>query len=174
MLLNSKLKGSSFFRGVYFLPVVTSWVVVALLWKWLLSPEGGMVNYLLSLVGIDGPGWWTDRSWAMPSIILASAWKDLGFSMLILLAGLQNIPEHLYEAARIDGAGRWQRLRYITLPLLTPFIFFAMVLAMIGAFQVFDQVWIMTEGGPAGATTVVMEQVVKNAFKYGLMGRRRR
>jgi len=106
----------------------------------------------------------------MPSIILASAWKDLGFSMLILLAGLQNIPEHLYEAARIDGAGRWQRLRYITLPLLTPFIFFAMVLAMIGAFQVFDQVWIMTEGGPAGATTVVMEQVVKNAFKYGLMG----
>ena len=170
VLLNSKLKGSTFFRGVYFLPVVTSWVVVALLWKWLLSPEGGMVNYLLSLVGIDGPGWWTDRSWAMPSIILASAWKDLGFSMLILLAGLQNIPEHLYEAARIDGAGRWQRLRYITLPLLTPFIFFAMVLAMIGAFQVFDQVWIMTEGGPAGATTVVMEQVVKNAFKYGLMG----
>ena len=170
VLLNSKLKGSTFFRGVYFLPVVTSWVVVALLWKWLLSPEGGMVNYLLSLVGIDGPGWWTDRAWAMPSIILASAWKDLGFSMLILLAGLQNIPEHLYEAARIDGAGRWQRLRYITLPLLTPFIFFAMVLAMIGAFQVFDQVWIMTEGGPAGATTVVMEQVVKNAFKYGLMG----
>jgi multiple sugar transport system permease protein len=170
VLLNSKLKGSSFFRGVYFLPVVTSWVVVALLWKWLLSPEGGMVNYLLSLVGIDGPGWWTDRAWAMPSIILASAWKDLGFSMLILLAGLQNIPEHLYEAARIDGAGRWQRLRYITLPLLTPFIFFAMVLAMIGAFQDFDQFWIMTEGGPAGATTVVMEQVVKNAFKYGLMG----
>ncbi|HEU0242748.1 MAG TPA: sugar ABC transporter permease [Candidatus Limnocylindrales bacterium] len=170
VLLNSKLKGSSFFRGVYFLPVVTSWVVVALLWKWLLSPEGGMVNYLLSLVGIDGPGWWTDRAWAMPSIILASAWKDLGFSMLILLAGLQNIPEHLYEAARIDGAGRWQRLRHITLPLLTPFIFFAMVLSMIGAFQVFDQVWIMTEGGPAGATTVVMEQVVKNAFKYGLMG----
>jgi multiple sugar transport system permease protein len=170
VLLNSKLKGSSSFRGVYFLPVVTSWVVVALLWKWLLSPEGGMVNYLLSLVGIDGPGWWTDRAWAMPSIILASAWKDLGFSMLILLAGLQNIPEHLYEAARIDGAGRWQRLRHITLPLLTPFIFFAMVLSMIGAFQVFDQVWIMTEGGPAGATTVVMEQVVKNAFKYGLMG----
>jgi multiple sugar transport system permease protein len=170
VLLNSKLKGSTFFRGVYFLPVVTSWVVVALLWKWLLSPEGGMVNYLLSLVGIEGPGWWTDRSWAMPSIIIASAWKDLGFTMLILLAGLQNIPEHLYEAARIDGAGRWQRLRHITLPLLTPFIFFAMVLAMIGAFQVFDQVWIMTEGGPAGATTVVMEQVVKNAFKYGLMG----
>ncbi len=170
VLLNSKLKGTAFFRGIYFLPVVTSWVVVALLWKWLLSPEGGIVNYLLGLVGIDGPGWWTDPNWAMPSIIIASVWKDLGFNMLILLAGLQSIPEHLYEAATIDGAGRWQKLRYITLPLLTPSILFAMILAMIGAFQVFDQVWVMTEGGPAGATTVVMEQVVRNAFKYGLMG----
>jgi multiple sugar transport system permease protein len=170
VLLNSKLKGSTFFRGIYFLPVVTSWVVVALLWKWLLSPEGGIVNYLLSLVGIQGPGWWTDPNWAMPAIIIASVWKDLGFNMLILLAGLQAIPEHLYEAATIDGASRWQKLRYVTLPLLTPSILFAMVLAMIGAFQVFDQVWVMTEGGPAGATTVVMEQVVKNAFKYGLMG----
>jgi multiple sugar transport system permease protein len=170
VLLNSKLKGAAFFRGIYFLPVVTSWVVVALLWKWLLSPEGGIVNYLLGLVGIDGPGWWTDPNWAMPSIIIASVWKDLGFNMLILLAGLQSIPEHLYEAATIDGATRWEKLRYITLPLLTPSILFAMILAMIGAFQVFDQVWVMTEGGPAGATTVVMEQVVKNAFRYGLMG----
>ena len=170
VLLNSRIKGSTFLRGVYFLPVVTSWVVVALLWKWLLSPEGGIVNYLLSLVGIDGPGWWTDPNWAMPAIIIASVWKDLGFNMLILLAGLQAIPEHLYEAATIDGANRWHKLRYVTLPLLTPSILFAMILAMIGAFQVFDQVWVMTEGGPAGATTVVMEQVVKNAFKYGLMG----
>jgi multiple sugar transport system permease protein len=140
------------------------------LWKWLLSPEGGIVNYLLGVVGIEGPGWWTDPHWAMPSIIIASVWKDLGFNMLILLAGLQSIPEHLYEAATIDGATRWEKLRYVTLPLLTPSILFAMILAMIGAFQVFDQVWVMTEGGPAGATTVVMEQVVKNAFRYGLMG----
>jgi multiple sugar transport system permease protein len=97
-------------------------------------------------------------------------WKDLGFNMLILLAGLQSIPPHLHEAALIDGANRWQRLRHVTLPLLTPSILFAMILAMIGAFQVFDQVWVMTEGGPAGATTVVMEQVVKNAFRYGQMG----
>lgn len=170
VLLNSKLKGATFFRGIYFLPVVTSWVVVALLWKWLLSPQGGMVNYVLGLVGIQGPGWWTDPNWAMPAIIIASVWKDLGFNMLILLAGLQSIPDHLYEAATIDGATRWQKLRFVTLPLLTPSILFAMILAMIGAFQVFDQVWVMTEGGPAGATTVVMEQVVKNAFKYGLMG----
>ena len=170
LLLNSKLKGIAFFRGIYFLPVVTSWVVVALLWKWLLSPEGGFVNYMLSLFGIDGPGWWTDPAWAMPSIILASVWKDLGFNMLILLAGLQAIPEQLYEAARIDGAGIWRRIRSVTLPLLTPSILFVTILAMIGAFQVFDQVYVMTEGGPAGATTVVMEQVVKKAFKYGLMG----
>ena len=170
VLLNSKLRGARLFRGIYFLPVVTSWVVVALLWKWLLSPQGGIVNYLLGLVGIQGPGWWTDPHWAMPAIIIASVWKDLGFNMLILLAGLQSIPEHLYEAATIDGASRWQKLRYVTLPLLTPSLLFATILAMIGAFQVFDQVWVMTEGGPAGATTVVMEQVVKNAFRYGLMG----
>jgi multiple sugar transport system permease protein len=170
VLLNGRLKGAVFFRGVYFLPGVTSWVVVALLWKWILSPESGVVNYLLSLVGIDGPGWWADPNWAMPAVILASVWKDLGFNMLILLAGLQSIPPHLHEAALIDGANRWQRLRHVTLPLLTPSILFAMILAMIGAFQVFDQVWVMTEGGPAGATTVVMEQVVKNAFRYGQMG----
>ncbi len=170
LLLNSRLKGLAFFRSIYFLPVVTSWVVVALLWKWLLSPQGGIVNYGLSLLGIDGPGWWTDPNWAMPAIIIASVWKDLGFNMLILLAGLQNIPEELYEAARIDGAGVWRRIRSITLPLLTPSILFVTILAMIGAFQVFDQVWVMTEGGPGGATTVVMEQVVQNAFRYGRMG----
>ncbi len=170
LLLNSKLKGMALFRGAYFLPVVTSWVVVALLWKWILSPEGGLVNYLLGLIGIDGPGWWTDPGWAMPSIIIASVWKDLGFNMLILLAGLQAIPEHLYEAARIDGAGAWRRIRSITIPLLTPSILFVMVLTMIGSFQVFDQVYVMTQGGPAGATTVVMEQVVRHAFRYGRMG----
>jgi multiple sugar transport system permease protein len=170
LLLNTRLKGMAFFRGIYFLPVVTSWVVVALLWKWILSPQGGVVNYLLDLVGIKGPGWWTDPDWAMPSIIIASVWKDLGFNMLILLAGLQAIPEHLYEAARIDGAGAWRRIRSITLPLLTPSILFVVILTMIGSFQVFDQVYVMTHGGPAGATTVVMEQVVKNAFSYGLMG----
>jgi len=170
LLLNSRLKGMALFRGAYFLPVVTSWVVVALLWKWILSPQGGLVNYLLGLIGIDGPGWWTDPGWAMPSIIIASVWKDLGFNMLILLAGLQAIPEHLYEAARIDGAGAWRRIRSITIPLLTPSILFVTVLTMIGSFQVFDQVYVMTEGGPAGATTVVMEQVVKHAFRYGRMG----
>lgn len=170
LLVNSKLKGVAIFRAMYFLPVVTSWVVVALLWKWLLNPSDGLVNWGLGLVGIDGPGWWTSRTWAMPSVILASAWKDLGFVMIILLAGLQSIDESLYEAAKIDGAGAWQRLRNITIPMLTPSLFFVIVISLINGFQVFDQVWVMTAGGPAGSSTVVVEQIVKNTFSYGRAG----
>jgi multiple sugar transport system permease protein len=170
LLVNSKLRGVAIFRAMYFLPVVTSWVVVALLWKWLLNPSDGLVNWGLGLVGIDGPGWWTSRTWAMPSVILASAWKDLGFVMIILLAGLQSIDESLYEAARIDGAGAWQRLRSITIPMLTPSLFFVTVISLINGFQVFDQVWVMTDGGPAGSSTVVVEQIVKNTFSYGRAG----
>ncbi|MEQ8436285.1 MAG: sugar ABC transporter permease [Ilumatobacter fluminis] len=170
VLVNRKLKGIAVFRAIYFLPVVTSWVVVALLWKWLLNPSDGLVNWGLGLVGIEGPGWWTSRTWAMPSVIIASAWKDLGFVMIILLAGLQAIDETLYEAARIDGASGWRQLRSITLPLLTPSLFFVVVISLINGFQVFDQVWVMTEGGPAGSSTVVVEQIVKNTFSYGRAG----
>jgi multiple sugar transport system permease protein len=170
LALNERLRGLAIFRAVYFLPVVTSWVVVALVWKWLLNPASGVVNAGLAIVGIEGPGWWTDPAWAMPSIILASAWKDLGFVMVILLAGLQAIPPEYYEAAEVDGAGRRARFRHVTLPLLSPAIFFVLVISLINSFQVFDQVWIMTGGGPAGATSVVVEQIVKNAFSYGQMG----
>lgn len=170
LALNQRVRGSSFFRATYFLPVVTSWVVVALMWQWLLNPEGGVVNYALSLIGIRGPGWWTDPTWAMPSIILASAWKDLGFVMIILLAGLQGIPEEYYEAAAVDGAGRWARFWRITLPLLSPATFFVLVISLINSFQVFDQVWVMTGGGPAGASSVVVEQIVRHAFSYNQMG----
>ncbi len=170
LALNQKLRASSFYRAAYFLPVVTSWVVVALVWKWLLNPQAGIVNWALGLVGISGPGWWTDPAWAMPSIILASAWKDLGFVMIILLAGLQAIPEDYYEAAAVDGASRWRRFRHITLPLLSPASFFVVVISLINSFQVFDQVWVMTGGGPAGATSVVVEQIVQHAFRYSQMG----
>ena len=170
VLVNRKLRGVNLFRGLYFLPVVTSWVVVSLLWRWLLNPTDGVVNWLLGRVGIDGPGWWTDRTWAMPSVILASAWKDLGFVMIILLAGLQAIDGTLYEAARIDGAGAWRQLRSVTLPLLTPSLFFVVVISLINGFQVFEQVWVMTDGGPAGASTVMVEQIVKNTFQYGRAG----
>ena len=165
MLVNSRLRGVAIFRAMYFMPVVTSWVVVALLWRWLLNPSDGIVNWLLGRVGIDGPGWWTDRTWAMPSVILASAWKDLGFVMVILLAGLQAIDPTLYEAARIDGAGAWRQLRSVTIPMLTPSLFFVLVISLINGFQVFDQVWVMTDGGPAGASAVVVEQIVKNTFR---------
>lgn len=168
--LNQRLKGIAWVRTVYFLPVVTSWVVVALVWKWLLNPQFGFVNRLLDFVGVHGPGWWLDPHWAMPAIILASAWKDLGFTMVIFLAGLQAIPEEYYEAAALDGAGRWSRFRNVTLPLLSPASFFVVVISLINNFQVFDQVQVMTQGGPAGSTNVVVQQIVQNAFSYGRMG----
>jgi len=170
LALNQRLKGIAWLRTIYFLPVITSWVVVALVWKWLLNPEYGMINRILGLVGVSGPGWWLDPHWAMPSIILASAWKDVGFTMVIFLSGLQAIPQDYYEAAALDGAGRWSRFRHVTLPLLSPASFFVVVISLINNFQVFDQVWVMTQGGPAGATTVVVQQIVQNAFGYGRMG----
>lgn len=170
LALNSKFKGSGWIRAAYFLPVITSWVVVALLWKWILNPQGGLVNSALASFGITGPGWWTSTTWAMPSVILASAWKDLGYVMLILLAGLQAIPPEYKEAAAIDGASQWQILRKITMPLLTPSTFFVLVISLINNFQVFDQFWIMTEGGPEGSTTVILHNIVSNSFNYGRMG----
>lgn len=170
LALHRATRGTAVFRTAYFLPVVTSWVVVALMWRWLLNPSTGIVNWALGLVGVAGPGWWTDPGWAMPSIILASAWKDLGFVMVIFLAGLQAIPADYYEAADIDGAGRWARFRHITLPLLSPASFFVVVISLINSFQVFDQVWVMTGGGPAGASSVVVTEVVRNAFSYGQLG----
>jgi multiple sugar transport system permease protein len=170
LALHQRLRGIAWIRTVYFLPVVTSWVVVALVWKWLLNPQFGLVNFLLSKVGIAGPGWWTSPQWAMPAVILASSWKDLGFAMVLFLGGLQAIPEEYYEAATVDGAGRWRRFRDVTLPLLAPTSFFVLVISLINNFQVFDQVWVMTQGGPVGSTSVVVEQIVKNAFSYSRMG----
>ncbi len=170
LALNAKLKGRSLLRGVYFLPVVTSWIVVALVWRWLLNPSTGVVNTVLAWFGIAGPGWWTDPSWAMPSIILASAWKDLGFVMVILLAGLQAINPDMYDAAKMDGAGPWRRLWSITFPLLSPSTFFVFVISLINGFQVFDQVYAMTGGGPAGASQVVVQQIYDLTFRYGAAG----
>jgi len=170
LALNTALKGRALLRGVYFLPVVTSWIVVALVWRWLLSPSSGVVNTVLGFFGVAGPGWWTDPNWAMPSIIFASAWKDLGFVMIILLAGLQAIPTDLYDAAKMDGAGWWRRLFSVTLPLLSPSTFFVLVISLINGFQVFDQVYAMTAGGPNGASEVVVEQIYDLTFRYGRAG----
>lgn len=170
VVLNQKLKGVIFFRGAFFTPVVSAWVAVALLWKWIFNPKYGLFNYLLGLVGIQGPAWLFDPQWAMPAIVITSVWKDIGFLMVMFLAGLQSIPTGYYEAAAIDGASRWRCFFHITLPLLSPTSFFALIISLINSFQVFDQVWIMTKGGPAGATSVLVERIVKNAFSYSRMG----
>ncbi len=170
LALNTALKGRSLFRGIYFLPVVTSWIVVALVWRWLLNPSNGIVNAVLAVFGIEGPGWWSDPAWAMPSIIIASAWKDVGFVMVILLAGLQAINNDLYDAAKVDGAGWWRRLFSVVLPLLSPSTFFVIVISLINGFQVFDQVYAMTGGGPNGASQVVVQQIYDLTFRYGKAG----
>lgn len=168
--LNGRVPARTFFRAVYFIPVVMSWVAVALVWKWLLNPYYGLLNNALAVIGVQGPAWLFDPSWAMVSVILTSVWKDVGFVMVILLAGLQAIPEEYYEAAAIDGATGWQRLRYVTLPLLMPAFYFALSISLINSFQVFDQVYVLTGGGPAGATTVLVERIVRNAFSFSRMG----
>jgi multiple sugar transport system permease protein len=170
LALNQRMPARSFFRAAYFLPVVTSWVVVALVWKWLLNPSNGLVNTILGTLGLPEPGWWTDPTWALPAVIFSSAWKDLGFVMVIMLAGLQAIPGDVVEAATVDGAGPWQRFWRITLPLLSPSTFFVVVISLINGFQVFDQVYVMTGGGPQGASQVVVGQVYDLTFRYGRAG----
>ena len=170
VLLNRPLGGLQFYRTAFFMPVVSSWVAVSLMWKWILNPAFGLVNYILGLVHLPQPGWWADPHWALPAVIIASIWKDIGFVMVLLLAGLQGIGRQYYEAARIDGAGAWRCFLHITIPLLSPTIFFVVVISLINSFQVFDQVWVMTGGGPGGASSVLVEQIVQNAFTYSRMG----
>ena len=170
LLLNRRSRGRVVFRAIYFVPVVTSWVAVSLIWKWLLNPQYGLVNVALAWIGIKGPGWLFDPQWAMTGVILTSIWKDIGFVTVIYLAGLQDIPEHLYEAAALDGVTGWQRFWHITFPMLMPTTFFVTTISLISSFQVFDQVWVMTQGGPAGATSVMVELIYKNAFSYYQMG----
>lgn len=170
LLLNQKIRFRAVFRATYFLPVVTSWVAVSLVWKWLYNPNYGLINYLLSLIGISGPQWLNDPKTAMLGIVLTSAWKDIGFVMVLFLGGLQNISPSYYEAASIDGANKLREFWSITLPLLTPTTFFVTIISLINSFQVFDQVMIMTEGGPGGATTVLVQNIYNHAFRYFEMG----
>jgi multiple sugar transport system permease protein len=146
-------------------------VAGALIWKWVLSPEYGVINNILGIFGIVGPGWLQSPGWAMPGIVLASIWKDMGFFGLMLFAGLRGINKEYYEAAEIDGAGKGKQLFHITLPLLSPVFFFVITISMINAFQVFPQVMIMTpDGGPGGSTMVMVERVYRYAFRYYEMG----
>lgn len=170
VLLNRGIRGLSFFRAVYFLPVVTTTVAVALLWQWIYDPEFGILNFLLSKLGIHGPMWLASPTWAKPAIMLMGVWKGLGYDMLIYLAGLQNIPRQYYESAAIDGAGSVRSFLHITLPLLFPVHFFLLIMHIIWGFQIFDAVYIMTDGGPAGSTEPILMYLYQNAFRWGKMG----
>lgn len=170
LLLNRKMRGVVFFRTVFFLPHVTLTVAIAIVWSWIYHPELGLINYLLGLIGIDGPRWLQSTTWAMPAIIVMSNWKGIGYAMLVFLAGLQAIPQDLHEAATIDGASWFQRLRHITVPLLTPTTFFILVTSFIGAMQAFDQFYVMTQGGPAYATTTLVMYIFQNGFQFFQMG----
>ncbi|HZG77274.1 MAG TPA: sugar ABC transporter permease [Paenibacillus sp.] len=169
MLLNQSLKGIYLFRVIYYLPAVISGVAVALLWKWVFNPEFGLLNWFLGLFGIDGPAWIFSEDWALPSLILMSLWS-VGGSMLIYLAGLQGIPTELYEAAEIDGANRFRKFVSVTIPMLSPVIFFNLVMGIIGSIQVFTEGYVMTAGGPNNSTLFAVLYLYRQAFNYFSMG----
>ena len=170
ILVNRNLPAFGLFRTVYYIPVVTPMVAAAVAWAWLYDPTIGFLNYLLNKLGSPGLPWLTDPRWAMPSIILMSLWKGFGYNMVIFLAGLQGIPRELYEAAATDGATRVRQLWHITLPLLRPTTLYVLVTSIIGSFQVFSQVYVMTQGGPNNSTTTIVHQIYQNAFVYMDMG----
>lgn len=169
LLMNQKVPGISIFRTIFYLPAVTSGIAIAIMWAWMFNPRAGLVNYALSLIGIDGPGWFASPQWAMVGLIFVSLW-GIGPNMVILLAGLQGIPQHLYDAARIDGASRWREFLNVTLPMLSPVIFYVSVISMIASFQIFENVLVLTDGGPGTATRVLVYDLYQNAFVNSRMG----
>ena len=171
LLVNShRVRFPGLFRTAFFLPVVTTLVAVAVVWRYLYHPRYGMLNYVLSLLGIKPIDWLGDPDWAMPAIILMAVWKNFGFNMIIFIAGLQNIPTQLYEAARIDGASAWAQFRHITLPLLGPTFLFVALMTMIGYFQVFAEPYVMTQGGPANRTLSIVLLMYEEGFRWWNMG----
>jgi multiple sugar transport system permease protein len=171
LLMNQKWKSVRLLRTIYYLPSVTAGVASAIIWMWLLNPDFGLINYGLSILGIKGPQWMADEVWAKPAFIIMSLW-GVGGNMIIYLAGLQGIPRQLYEAAEIDGAGMMQKFRYVTLPMLTPVIFFNLIMSIVWSFQIFTQVYVMTggQGGPADSTLVMVLYIYQQAFKFHNMG----
>jgi len=166
LLANQRVAGVKLFRTIYFIPVVSSMVAVAMAFRWLYSYDWGIINFFLSSVGLPRVHWLGDAKIALPSVALLTGWKGAGYNMVIFLAGLQGIPVALYEAARIDGAGAWRSFRHITLPLLTPTIFFVLIMSTISSFQAFDVIYIMTQGGPANSTMVYNYLVYLTAFRF--------
>jgi len=169
LLLNLEIRGISVYRTVFFLPSIVPMVASCVVFVWLLNPQIGLVNSVLRLFGVEGPAWLNKEPWAFWSLVLMSLWA-IGGSMIIYLAGLKDVPDTLYEAAMIDGAGLWQRTRHVTIPLLTPVIFFNLIMGIIGAFQYFAQAYIMTQGGPEDSTTFYALYLFNRAWRYLDMG----
>ena len=170
VLMNQNLRGRTAFRTVYFLPIVSSGIAIALLWKWLYNTQFGLINYLLGGIGIPKISWLGSTRSAMLDIIIMTIWRGLGYNMVLFLAGLQGVSQEYYDAAQIDGASRWQSFRHITVPLLSPTTFFVLILSMIGSFQVFEATYIMTEGGPFYATYTMVLYVFYQGFQWFRMG----
>lgn len=170
LLIEKKIRGLAFFRTVYFLPVVTSMVAAAIIWSWMYNSDIGLINYLLSIVHIPGPKWLQDPHWALPAIAIMGVWKNSGYNMMIFLAGLSSISRDYHEAARLDGSNAWNRFRHITLPLLSPVMFFVLVVTTIGAFQVFEQTFVMTNGGPGISTLTFSYYIWQMAFRFFNLG----
>lgn len=158
------------YRAIYFLPTITSTIVMAIVWSWLLNPQYGLMNQMLRTIGVQGPGWIASPDWAMPSIILVSIWHGFGYNMVLFLAGLKNVPRELYEAASIDGAATFDRFRYVTLPMISPTTFFVTIISVIGSFKVFELVYMMTGGGPADATIVLLLRMYQVGFSFLKLG----
>lgn len=168
--LNQKIKGLAIFRTIYFIPVVSSVVAISVLWSWLYQADFGLINQLLRSLGFKGVGWLSSPTWAMPAVIIMSIWHGLGYNIVIFIAGLQSIPQDYYEAARIDGATAWQNFWHITIPLVSPVTFFVIILSLISSFQVFEQAYVMTQGGPVNATKTIVYYLYQTGFMNFHMG----
>jgi len=169
MLLNLKVRGQAFYRTIFYLPTIVPFVASSILWLWIYNPQYGVVNTLLWYVGIQGPGWISDPAWAKPALVLMNLWTVGGW-MVNYLAGLRDVPQELYEAAELDGATWWSKTRHLTIPFMSPYILFSVIQMLIGVFQYFTQVAVMTNGGPADATRVYALYLYQNAFTYFKMG----
>ncbi|WP_240653636.1 sugar ABC transporter permease [Streptomyces sp. AcE210] len=170
LALNAGLRARGVFRTAIFLPQVTATVAIALVWLWIYNPRNGLFTTLLSIFGVESPAWLASTTWAMPSVILVGIWQGIGMKMLIYLAALQNLPRELYEAASVDGASKVRQFFSLTLPLLKPATFFVLITSMISAFQSFDQIYILTDGGPANSTTMMTYEIYKSAFREFRVG----
>jgi len=170
LFVNRKIKGKNIFRTIYFLPVIAPMSIIAIIWTFLLNPDIGMISYYFSLIGLENTAWLRDPDLAMPAVIMVSIWKEMGFNMVVFLAGLQSIDESYYEAARIDGATKWEQFFYVTLPLLKSTTAFVVIMTVIKSLQVFDQVYVMTGGGPLFSTETLVQYIYKLGFVNFNMG----